>query len=98
MLILARESGAADGPIPDYLSRTRRLSMAQNKVGDRYELTPPQIDTARRNGFRITDGKGIPQLRGICIALCIENMRLLYEINGHRAALGLPPLPGFEVK
>jgi len=72
--------------------------MEDTKVGDRYELTGNQQETARRNGLKITEGKGIPQLRGICIVLCMENMRLLHEVNGHRAALGLPPLPGFEVK
>ncbi len=72
--------------------------MAEQKAGDRYELTQPQIEAARRQGFRITDNRSTPQLRGIAIALCIENMRLLFEVNGHRAALGLPPLPGFELK
>ncbi len=72
--------------------------MPETKVGDRYELTREQIEAARRQGFRITDNRSTPQLRGIALALCIENMRLLYEVNGHRAALGLPPLPGYEVK
>lgn len=64
----------------------------------RLELTPQQQETARRNGLKITEGKGIPQLRGICIALCMENMRLLREVNAYRAHLGLEPLAGYEVR
>jgi hypothetical protein len=72
--------------------------MTTSDLQTRFELTDQQKEAARRNGFRITEGKGVPQLRGICIALCIENMRLLAEVNIHRSAIGLEPLPGFEVK
>jgi hypothetical protein len=35
--------------------------------------------------------------RNIIVALCAENMRLVKEIQEHRAARGIEPLPVFEV-
>jgi len=64
----------------------------------RLELSNQQRETARRDGLRITEGKGVVQLRGLCIALCMENMRLLNEVNAYRAHLGLEPLAGYEVR
>lgn len=62
------------------------------------ELTDAQKLEAQRDGVRLTLNKSVPQLRAICIALCMENMRLLLEVNAARVALGLEPLPGFEVR
>lgn len=72
--------------------------MAETKFVARYELSDQQTESARREGLRLTNNKSIPQLRGMCIALCMENMRLALELNAHRAALGQPLLPVFDVK
>ena len=64
----------------------------------RQELTDEQKEEAKRDGLKLTNNKSYPQLRAICIALCMENMRLVLEVNAARAAAGLAPLPVFTVK
>jgi hypothetical protein len=68
------------------------------RIFPRQELTDQQRSQARRDGVKLTEGKGVVQLRGICIALCEENMRLMLELKTARAALGLEPLTTYEVK
>lgn len=72
--------------------------MESKLLGPLHELTDAQKSDAQRAGVKLTDGKNVPQLRGICIALCVENMRLLLQLNAQRAMMGLEPLPGFEVQ
>lgn len=63
----------------------------------RQELTDQQKLEATRDSVKLTKNRTEPQLRAICIALCMENMRLMLEANAARAAAGLEPLPSYEV-
>lgn len=64
--------------------------------------TPPQLTDADRRQAE-EDAKGLFRKYGIrnitimLAALCLENVRLVKEINEHRAARGIEPLKTFEV-
>lgn len=72
--------------------------MTQTVTIARQELTDQQKLEAQRDGVTLTKNRTEPQLRAICIALCMENMRLMLEANAARAAAGLEPLPAFNVR
>jgi len=71
--------------------------MAETVSIARQELTDQQKLEAQRDGVRLTKNRTEPQLRAICVALCMENMRLMLEANAARAAAGLEPLPVYAV-
>ncbi len=72
--------------------------MAETIFIPRQVLTSQEMLEARRDGINLTAGKSVVQLRGICTALCQENMRMMKEANAARVALGLEPLPVYKVK
>lgn len=65
------------------------------------EYKRPEIDEATQEAIaravnRQINGKPFREVRKAFMAVCIENARLLAEVNEHRAARGLAPLPVYE--
>lgn len=66
------------------------------------EYTRPELDnedrTRAEDYARKTFRKyGVGKVVVMVASLCLENVRLVKEINEHRAARGIDPLPVFEV-
>jgi len=52
---------------------------------------------ARKNAQTLILKYGLGRLQDILNALVMENIRLVKEVQEHRAARGIEPLPTFEV-
>lgn len=63
----------------------------------RPELSEEDKATAERDCKKLIQKYGYNNLPKILAALAVENIRLVKEINEHRAARGIEPLPTFEV-
>lgn len=66
------------------------------------EYTRPQLDDkdkakAEADAKALIRKHGLNKLPIILAALCVENVRLVKEIQEHRAARGIDPLPTFKV-
>ena len=69
---------------------------------DTHPYTRPELDAKDReqaeNYARATFRKyGVGKVVVMVASLCLENVRLLKEVNEHRAARGIDPLPVYEV-
>lgn len=68
----------------------------------RIEYTRPELNAEDRKQAEQYAGMvfrkyGIAKVTVMIASLCLENIRLLKEVNEHRAARGIDPLPTFEV-
>jgi hypothetical protein len=63
----------------------------------RPELTAEDTKRAEEYAAKVFRRYGITKVVIMVAALALENVRLLKEINEHRAARGIEPLPMFEV-
>lgn len=63
----------------------------------RPELTIDEIDAAEKKAKSIFRQYGLNGLVKALADLVVENMRLLKEINEHRQARGIDPLPVHKV-
>jgi hypothetical protein len=63
----------------------------------RPEITAEDKATAERDSKALVKKYGYNNLPKILASLAVENVRLVKEINEHRAARGIDPLPVFEV-
>lgn len=63
----------------------------------RPELTDEDRKQAEQYASKVFRRYGISKVTVMIAALCLENIRLLKEVNEHRAARGIDPLPTFEV-
>lgn len=63
----------------------------------RPELTDEDKKQAEADAQKLIRKYGIANLPKMLAALAVENVRLVKEINQHRAARGIDPLPTFEV-
>jgi len=63
----------------------------------RPELTDQDRKQAETEAKKLLRKYGYSNFPKMLAALCIENVRLVKEINEHRAALGIDPLETFEV-
>lgn len=77
-------------------------ALAKNKTSQpetytRPELTDEDKKQAEADAKNLLKKYGYTNFPKMLAALCIENVRLIKEINEHRATLGIEPLPTFEV-
>lgn len=56
-------------------------------------LTDDEKSDAIRATARITTNRSMAQIRIAVLAICAANIQLAAEINEHRAARGIEPLP-----
>lgn len=63
----------------------------------RPELTDEDRTQAEQYASKVFRRYGIGKVAVMIAALCLENIRLLKEVNEHRAARGIAPLSTFEV-
>lgn len=63
----------------------------------RPNITPKMKTDAEKSARTLIEKYGIESVNLIIGSLAVENMRLVAEINEHRAARGIDPLPVFEV-
>jgi hypothetical protein len=63
----------------------------------RPELTDEDKKQAEADAQKLVRKYGFANLPKMLAALCVENVRLIKEINDHRAARGISPLKTFEV-
>lgn len=63
----------------------------------RPELTKEEHAAANKDAQAVFRKHGINGVGIALIMLCMENRRLVKEINEHRAARGIDPLPTFEI-
>jgi len=63
----------------------------------RPELEERDIIQARMDAQKLIRKYGIKNMSKMLVALVIENVRLVKEVNEHRAARGIAPLETFEV-
>jgi hypothetical protein len=56
-------------------------------------LTDEQRAEAMRATVKLTERRSMAQIRAGILAICAANIQLAAEINEHRAALGIEPLP-----
>ena len=63
----------------------------------RPELTKAEMQAAQNDAGKLFRKYGLRNVGNMILMLCIENMRLVKEINEHRAARGIAPLEVFEV-
>lgn len=63
----------------------------------RPELEEKEVIQARMDAQKLIRKYGMNKLAIMLAALVIENVRLVKEINEHRAARGIEPLATFEV-
>jgi hypothetical protein len=63
----------------------------------RPELTKDEYRRAQDDAGKLFRKYGMRNVGNMLLALCIENMRLVKEINEHRAVRDIEPLPTFEV-
>ena len=63
----------------------------------RPELTAEDRTQAEQYAAQVFRRYGIGKVTLMIAALALENIRLVKEINEHRAARGIEPLPTFEV-
>ncbi len=63
----------------------------------RPELTDEDKRKAEVEAKRLIQQHGYNNLPKMLALLCVENVRLVKEINEHRAARGIDPLPVYEV-
>lgn len=89
------------GGYPDDIAvALHEVVSAHRKAGAAYqrpELTDADKATAERDSKALVKKYGYNNLPKILAALAVENVRLVKEINEHRAARGIDPLPTFEV-
>ena len=64
---------------------------------ERPELTEKEIDQAQTDARTLIHKYGMNNAIKIIALLCVENVRLTKEVNEHRAARGIDPLPTFKV-
>lgn len=77
--------------------------MTNPAAGDVAAFTPPaltaeELETATRMAVQMTSMRSMPDVRKAVIFVICQNMTLLKEINEHRVARGLPPLPAYQPK
>jgi len=63
----------------------------------RPELTETELIQARMDAQKLIRKAGMKNLPVMFGNLCVENIRLVKEINEHRAARGIAPLEVHEV-
>jgi hypothetical protein len=63
----------------------------------RPELTEADKKQAELDAMKLIRKWGYSNLPKMLAALCLENVRLVKEINEHRAARGIDPLPTYEI-
>lgn len=63
----------------------------------RPELTKDEMKAAQNDAGKLFRKYGLRNVGNMILMLCIENMRLVKEINEHRAVRGIAPLETFEV-
>jgi len=63
----------------------------------RPELTAEDREQAEEYAGKMIRRYGMGRVLVMVAALCLENVRLVKEVNEHRAARGIDPLPTFEV-
>lgn len=63
----------------------------------RPELSDEQKKQAMKDAQTLIRNYGMSKVPLMVAALCMENARLVKEVNDHRAARGIDPLPTFEV-
>lgn len=62
----------------------------------RPELTVEDKAKAEADALKLVKKYGFANLPKMLAALCVENVRLVKEVNEHRAARGIDPLETFE--
>ena len=63
----------------------------------RPELSDAEKKQAMKDAATLIRKYGMNKIPLMVAALCMENVRLAKEVNEHRAARGIDPLPTFEV-
>jgi hypothetical protein len=63
----------------------------------RPQLTEPELIQARMDAAKLIRKAGMKNLPLMFGNLCVENIRLVKEINEHRTARGIPPLEVHKV-
>lgn len=64
---------------------------------ERPNLTEEDLKQAREDAHKLIRKYGMGNLLAMLTMLVIENVKLTKEIQEHRAARGIAPLPTFEV-
>lgn len=63
----------------------------------RPELTKDEMKAAQEDAKQLFRKYGLRNVGNMILALCLENMRLVKEVQEHRKARGIEPLPTFKV-
>jgi ribosomal protein L31E len=63
---------------------------------NRPEATEEDIKAVATYGAKATNGKSVREIRNFILLILIENVRLTKEVNDHRAARGIAPLPTYR--
>jgi hypothetical protein len=79
------------------LTELRHMANGKTSTYTRPELTQDEKKVAELCVNKLLRKYGYSNTAKIVAALAIENVRLVKEINEHRAALGIAPLEVYEV-